>query len=60
MIEDVFKLLDCAEDGLSDDEAIRRVEIFGHNKLESEEQNPFLQVGCPFSHFSATQLTRYG
>ena len=45
MIEDVFKLLDCTEEGLTDEEATRRLEIFGPNKLESEEQNAFLQVG---------------
>ncbi|TFK48909.1 plasma-membrane proton-e [Heliocybe sulcata] len=43
VIEDVFKLLQCDEAGLSDDEAQRRLEIFGPNKLESEEQNAFLQ-----------------
>ncbi|THH17693.1 hypothetical protein EW146_g3157 [Bondarzewia mesenterica] len=43
VIEDVFKLLQCDENGLSNEEAQRRLEIFGPNRLESEEQNPFLQ-----------------
>ncbi|KAJ7104360.1 hypothetical protein B0H15DRAFT_795129 [Mycena belliarum] len=43
VIDDVFKLLQCDENGLSQDEALRRLELFGPNKLESEEQNPFLQ-----------------
>ena len=44
VVEDVFKLLQCDDNGLADDEAKRRLELFGPNKLESEEQNPFLQV----------------
>ena len=44
VVEDVFKLLQCTDSGLSDDEARRRLELFGPNRLESEEQNPFLQV----------------
>lgn len=51
MIEDVFKLLECTEEGLTDEEAARRLGIFGPNKLESEEQNPFLQV-CLLPHCS--------
>lgn len=43
VIEDVFKLLQCDENGLSEDEAKRRLELFGPNKLESEEQNAILQ-----------------
>ncbi|KAI0028562.1 plasma-membrane proton-e [Vararia minispora EC-137] len=42
-VEDVFTLLQCNDQGLSDEEAQRRYEIFGPNKLESEEQNAFLQ-----------------
>ena len=44
VVDDVFKLLQCDENGLTDEEANRRLELFGPNKLESEEQNPFLQV----------------
>lgn len=43
VIDDVFKLLQCDENGLTDEEATRRLEIFGPNKLESEEQNAILQ-----------------
>ncbi|EGO03945.1 hypothetical protein SERLA73DRAFT_84161 [Serpula lacrymans var. lacrymans S7.3] len=43
VIEDVFKLLQCNDGGLTTDEAQRRVELFGPNKLEQEEQNAFFQ-----------------
>ncbi|KAE9392918.1 plasma-membrane proton-e [Gymnopus androsaceus JB14] len=43
VVDDVFKLLQCDDQGLSKEEADRRIEIFGPNKLESEEQNAFLQ-----------------
>ncbi|KAI6038014.1 plasma membrane H+-transporting ATPase [Pisolithus marmoratus] len=43
VVEDVFKLLQCDDNGLMIDEAHRRLEIFGPNKLEQEEQNPILQ-----------------
>ncbi|KAG6377316.1 hypothetical protein JVT61DRAFT_15105 [Boletus reticuloceps] len=43
VIDDVFKLLQCDESGLSQEEAQRRIELFGPNKLEQEEQNAFLQ-----------------
>ncbi|KAH9923449.1 plasma-membrane proton-e [Epithele typhae] len=43
VVDDVFKLLQCDENGLTDEEANRRLELFGPNRLESEEQNPFLQ-----------------
>ncbi|KAF9817712.1 hypothetical protein IEO21_03261 [Rhodonia placenta] len=43
VVEDVFKLLQCSEDGLSAEEVQRRLELFGPNRLESEEQNAFLQ-----------------
>ena len=46
VIEDVFTLLQCNDQGLTDEEAKRRYDIFGPNKLEQEEQNAFLQV-CP-------------
>jgi H+-transporting ATPase len=56
VIDDVFKLLQCDENGLSPDEATRRLELFGPNKLEQEDQNPFLQV--PF--FSSRFLLERG
>jgi H+-transporting ATPase len=43
-VDDVFKLLQCDDKGLSTEEARRRLELFGPNKLEHEEQNPILQV----------------
>ncbi|KAL4079681.1 hypothetical protein J3A83DRAFT_1145753 [Scleroderma citrinum] len=43
VVGDVFKLLQCDDSGLSTDEAKRRLEIFGPNKLEQEEQNAILQ-----------------
>ncbi|KAF9009884.1 plasma membrane H+-transporting ATPase [Cyathus striatus] len=43
VIEDVFTLLQCTEAGLDQAEAERRLELFGPNRLESEEQNPLLQ-----------------
>ncbi|KAJ7275735.1 hypothetical protein C8J57DRAFT_1434527 [Mycena rebaudengoi] len=39
VIDDVFTLLQCDPNGLSPEEAVRRLELFGPNKLESEEQN---------------------
>ena len=50
VIEDVFTLLQCNDQGLDAQEAQRRYEIFGPNKLEQEEQNPFLQVGYRTLH----------
>jgi hypothetical protein len=44
VIDDVFKLLQCDDNGLDTAEAQRRIELFGPNKLESEEQNAFLQA----------------
>ncbi|KAG9053845.1 plasma membrane H+-ATPase [Serendipita sp. 407] len=40
---DVFKLLQSSEEGLTSEQATERLGIFGPNKLESEEQNAFLQ-----------------
>lgn len=51
VIDDVFQLLQCSEEGLSNEEAQRRLELFGPNKLESEEQNPILQVFCLLAFF---------
>ena len=50
VIDDVFKLLQCDENGLSQEEAVRRLELFGPNKLEVDEQNPILQVRHLHSH----------
>lgn len=43
-MEDVFQLLQCDDAGLTQEEAARRYEIFGPNKLEDKQPNPFLQV----------------
>lgn len=43
VIEDVFTLLQCNGEGLTQVEVDRRLELFGPNKLESEQQNAFLQ-----------------
>ncbi|KAF8182143.1 hypothetical protein K438DRAFT_1975682 [Mycena galopus ATCC 62051] len=42
-IDNVFKLLQCDDKGLSPEEVERRIGLFGANRLEQEEQNPFLQ-----------------
>lgn len=42
-LDDVWTLLQCNEEGLTSEEALRRVEIFGPNKLETKETNAFLQ-----------------
>ncbi|OAV98442.1 H+-transporting ATPase [Puccinia triticina 1-1 BBBD Race 1] len=39
-LEDVWKLLQTTEEGLTASEVARRLEIFGPNKLESKEVNP--------------------
>lgn len=43
VVDDVFKLLQCTDAGLDSAEATRRLELFGPNRLEQEEQNAFLQ-----------------
>jgi H+-transporting ATPase len=43
VIDDVFTLLQCSDQGLTAAQANERIELFGPNKLESEEQNAFLQ-----------------
>ncbi|KAJ6515291.1 hypothetical protein C8R45DRAFT_810677 [Mycena sanguinolenta] len=43
VINNVFKLLQCDDKGLSPEEVERRLGLFGANKLEQEDQNPFLQ-----------------
>ncbi|KAF9051686.1 ATPase [Panaeolus papilionaceus] len=40
---DVFQLLQCDEGGLTQQEVLRRLELFGPNKLEDKQPNPFLQ-----------------
>jgi H+-transporting ATPase len=43
VIDDVFTLLQCTDQGLEQEESERRIGLFGPNKLESVEQNAFLQ-----------------
>ena len=50
IIDDVFTLLQCDDKGLDSEEAARRIGLFGPNKLESEEQNAFLQVRASSRH----------
>lgn len=59
VIEDVFQLLQCDEGGLTTEEAQRRIEIFGPNKLETEEQNAFLQVRRFDCHLALAVLTSF-
>jgi H+-transporting ATPase len=40
---DIFQLLQSSTEGLTSDEAARRIEKFGPNKLETKEINPILQ-----------------
>lgn len=35
-VEDVFTILNCTREGLTDDEATKRLDIFGYNKLEEK------------------------
>ncbi len=51
IIDDVFKLIQCDDNGLTAEEALRRLEPCGPNKLESAVENAFLQVRCPDSYF---------
>ncbi|KAF8594457.1 plasma-membrane proton-e [Ceratobasidium sp. AG-I] len=43
LLNDLFTLLQCHEEGLAETEAQRRLELFGPNRLEPHEQNPFLE-----------------
>lgn len=36
-MEEVFQNLRCTKEGLTSEDAQRRLEIFGHNKLEEKE-----------------------
>ncbi|KAL0350934.1 UNVERIFIED_CONTAM: Plasma membrane ATPase 1 [Sesamum radiatum] len=42
-IEEVFENLRCAREGLSSEDANRRLEIFGQNKLEEKEESKILK-----------------
>ncbi|XP_073150019.1 plasma membrane ATPase 1-like [Henckelia pumila] len=42
-IEEVFENLRCTREGLSSENANRRLEIFGHNKLEEKKESKILK-----------------
>ncbi|KAG9154515.1 hypothetical protein Leryth_014962 [Lithospermum erythrorhizon] len=42
-IEEVFDNLKCTKEGLKSEEAQRRLEIFGYNKLEEKQESKFLK-----------------
>ncbi|XAR66793.1 Proton-exporting ATPase [Bertholletia excelsa] len=42
-IEEVFQQLKCSKDGLSSSEGEKRLQIFGHNKLEEKEESKILK-----------------
>jgi H+-transporting ATPase len=59
-IEDVFRLLQCDDNGLSSKEAQRRLGLFGPNKLESKERNAFPQASrVPSGHKGYTTYQLY-
>ena len=43
-LPDVWQLLQCSQEGLSVEEAARRMEIFGPNALEAKERSAILQL----------------
>ncbi|BBN06924.1 H+-transporting ATPase [Marchantia polymorpha subsp. ruderalis] len=42
-MEDVFERLTCSTSGLSTEEAVRRIDIFGYNKLEEKRESKVLK-----------------
>ncbi|KAL3526484.1 hypothetical protein ACH5RR_011140 [Cinchona calisaya] len=42
-LEEVFENLRCTKEGLSSDDAKRRLAIFGYNKLQEKKENKFLK-----------------
>ncbi|KAH9613538.1 hypothetical protein KSS87_009397 [Heliosperma pusillum] len=42
-IEEVFEQLKCTREGLTSEEGVQRLEIFGPNKLEEKKENKFLK-----------------
>ncbi|KAL8094740.1 ATPase 8, plasma membrane-type [Apium graveolens] len=42
-MEEVFEQLKCSKEGLSSDEGAKRLEIFGHNKLEEKKESKILK-----------------
>ncbi|KAI3423717.1 DNA topoisomerase I [Psidium guajava] len=42
-VEEVFEQLKCTKDGLSSDEGVKRLQIFGPNKLEEKKESKLLK-----------------
>ncbi|CAN1748373.1 ATPase 7, plasma membrane-type [Linum perenne] len=42
-VEEVFEKLNCSRDGLTLDEVEKRLQLFGHNKLEEKRENKILK-----------------
>lgn len=42
-VEEVFEQLKCSKEGLSSEEGMKRLEIFGANKLEEKSENKILK-----------------
>jgi H+-transporting ATPase len=41
--EETLKFLETSTDGLTESEAVKRLEIFGYNEIVEEKKNPFLE-----------------
>ncbi|CAN0908368.1 ATPase 7, plasma membrane-type [Linum grandiflorum] len=42
-VEEVFQKLNCSKDGLTLEEVEKRLQLFGHNKLEEKKENKILK-----------------
>lgn len=42
-VDEVFEQLKCTREGLSGEEGLKRLEIFGPNKLEEKTESKFLK-----------------
>ncbi len=42
-IEESLKILETCKDGLSESDAVKRLEIFGYNEIAEKKKNPFLE-----------------
>ncbi|XP_016454590.1 ATPase 9, plasma membrane-type-like [Nicotiana tabacum] len=42
-VEEVFQILKCSREGLTNEEGQNRLQIFGHNKLEEKKENKVLK-----------------
>ncbi|CAI9763234.1 unnamed protein product [Fraxinus pennsylvanica] len=57
-IEEVFENLRCRKEGLSSEDALRRLEIFGYNKLEEKEENKILIKNPKYTLGESTHYLR--